>query len=257
MRVRRGDLVRYVLWGGLLGTANANRVHFGLPTTWVFHTIGNTLSLMLPEIYGAFAWTLRLDRRAKNDQDDLIADLHHVMRDLVLENPRYVEYVAPAALAYMVSHPKFNIYKGKWAERQVLGFGPDSIPHATTAFALSNGIFDTLSSLRRYLSPRSALAKPVRWADTHAEAISGALLAILTTFYESGEYLIHNAELEATGGDPTKINMEWGVADTVTDVLSNIFGWLLAIAYHHRHTHRYPRRSFARRRAARRAELPL
>jgi hypothetical protein len=237
MAMRSGDLLRYALWGGLLATANANRVHFGLPSTWVFHTIGNTISLLLPELYGGLSHAWRLDERAGRDDRGRLAAFHSVMRELVRDNPRYVGYVAPLAVGYLVSHPKFNIYKGEWAERQFVGFGLDSIPHATTAFALTRLIFDTLDALTRHLPSSVPAADSVQWAQAHADLISGTILAVGTAAYETSEWLIHNAELRATGGDASKINMEWSVEDTVTDVLSNMIGWLLAVVHQRTQVH--------------------
>lgn len=234
MAVSTGDLLRYGLWAGLLMTANANRRHFGLPTTWVFHAGGNTLALLLPEIYGAIAHALRLDERAARAGGDGWEVAHRLMRELVRDNPRYVAYVAPLTLAYLVSHPKFNIYKGELARWRIAGFGLDSIPHAITAAMLTRLTFDLLDSLARQAPPGSALAERAGRAQAQGELVAGGLLALATAVYETAEWAIHHVELHATGGDVSRINMEWSAADTVTDVCSNTAGWLLAVALHRR-----------------------
>lgn len=234
MTVSAGDLLRYGLWIGLLMTANANRRHFGLLTTWVFHASGNTLALLLPEIYGAIAHALRLDERAARADGAGWEAVHRLIRALVRDNPRYVAYVAPLTLAYLVSHPKFNIYKGELARWRIAGFGLDSIPHATTAAMLTRLTFDLLDGLARLAPPGSTLAERAGRAQAQAELVAGGLLTLATAGYETAEWAIHHAELRATGGDASRINMEWSAADTVTDVCSNTAGWLLAVALHRR-----------------------
>ena len=45
--------IRLALWLALIATANANRKHFGLRTTWLPHSVGNTVALSLPELTAA------------------------------------------------------------------------------------------------------------------------------------------------------------------------------------------------------------
>src|SRR5690606_29274168 len=54
---------RYGIWLGLLGAANANRLCFGLATTWLPHLLGNTIALLLPEIYQLLDRSFGLERR--------------------------------------------------------------------------------------------------------------------------------------------------------------------------------------------------
>ena len=230
MAVSRGDLLRYGLWAGLLATANANRRHFGLASTWVFHASLETVALLLPELYGGLARLLRLDERAAHTTSAPLAPVHGTLRQVVCDNPRYAAYVAPLVIGYLVSHPKFNIYKGDLAALRLAGFGLDSIPHATTACALSTLIFDTLDALACHTPAGTPLAGPVRWAQARGTLLSGIVLALVTLIYETGEWIIHNSELRATGGDTSKINMEWSLPDTLTDACSNMAGWLLAVA---------------------------
>ncbi len=229
MKITFDQLLRYALWGGILLTANANHKHSGLRTAWVPHLIGNTFALLLPELYRAADLGLKLDERALGNQEGVLVTLNGVLRDLVLDYPRYVEYVAPPALAYLLTYPPINIYKSDWANRQLFGFGLDSIPHAWTAFGLTRMVFDVLRTLHRHTPAHARLAAPVNWATAHGELISGGIVAAATAFYESGEYEIHKSELKAVHDDPTKIEMEWSLADTIQDIISNALGWLLAV----------------------------
>ncbi len=222
-------LVRYALWAGVLVTANANRKHSGLKTAWLPHLIGNTFALLLPEFYGAVAALLHLDDRLATNDGGVLPTLHGMMHDLVLDNPDYSQYVAPPASAYILAHPRFNIYKSAWANRQLFGFGLDSIPHAWTAFGLTRMALDTLRVFKRRTSAGTPLAPLADQAQAHAVLISAGVVAAASAFYESGEYAIHRSELKAVHNDPTKVEMEWSVADTIQDLISNAVGWLLAV----------------------------
>ncbi len=224
-----GRLLRFALWGGILLTARANRKHTDLKTAWVPHLAGNTLALLFPEIYGVVSSGLRLDALAKREPSGILAMLTGVMHELVLDNPRYVEYVAPPAFAFILTYPTINIYKSAWANRQLFGFGLDSIPHADTAFGLTQMVFDALRAFKRHTPADSFLAAPVTWAAEHPTLVSASALAAATAFYESGEYAIHRAELKAVHNDPSKVEMEWSLVDTIQDILSNTVGWLLAV----------------------------
>ena len=62
--------IRLALWLALLATANANRRHYGLLTTWLPHTVGNTVALSLPEVTAALdiaARRLGIDDRRKHN----------------------------------------------------------------------------------------------------------------------------------------------------------------------------------------------
>lgn len=230
MQIKTSDLVRYGLWVAVLNTANANRKYFGLPTTWVFHVTLNSLILFLPELYAGTAKFLSLDEHAAQNEDFASA-VHRMMQDAVVNNPHYGWYVAPVPLAYTVSHPNFNIYKGKWAKRRFLGFGLDAIPHSTTAFGFTNLVSEALAAFSRH-TPRKAAWRPLaRRANRHSGLIAGALLASASALYETGEYEIHQEELRETGGDETRINMEWSATDTVFDLMSNTIGWLAGMAW--------------------------
>lgn len=227
MKPKTTDLLRYALWLGVVGTANANRKHFGLPTTWVVHLTLNSFVLFLPELYRGAAAVLQLDARAQ-EKRDFISAAHGMVQDTVVNNPNYALYVSPVALAYMLSHPQFNIYKGDLAELRVLGFGLDAIPHSATAFAFTNLMIDALHAFHKH-SPETAAWYPLAdRADRHSAMVAGTLLASASALYESGEYAIHQEEMRETGGDINKINLMWSAKDTLFDLMSNTMGWLAA-----------------------------
>jgi hypothetical protein len=232
MRRKDRKLLRYALWLGVAGTAYANRKHFGLPTTWVFHLTLNSLFLFLPEIVRGSNRALNLEARAKR-REDFVSTAYGTIQDAVVENPNYGFYVAPVALAYMVSHPRFNIYKGAWSELRLLGFGLDALPHSLTAFAFTRLMMDTLAAFRRH-TPRDASWRALAdHADENSDTIAGALLIGASTLYESGEYAIHQEEMRETGGDESRINLMWSAQDTLFDLLSNALGWVAAVALRH------------------------
>lgn len=228
MNRKPGDLLRYALWLGVLNTANANRKFFGLPTTWVFHVTLDSFILFLPEILQALDQVIPPDEGA-GQKHGLGETVRATLREAVVDNPNYALYVAPVALAYIVSHPKFNIYKGDYAKIRFLGFGLDAIPHSLTAFTFTNLMIDTLAAFRRH-TPASA-----RWwslaerAEEQAGNIAGGFLIGASALYETGEYAIHEEELRETHGDESKINLVWSAKDTFFDVLSNALGWLAAV----------------------------
>lgn len=229
MKLKSADLLRYALWLGVANTANANRKHYGLPTTWVIHLTLNTFILFLPELYRGAATVLRLDARAKQKRD-VISAAHEMMQETVVDNPQYAQYVAPVPLAYIVSHPKFNIYKGNLAKLRLYGFGLDAIPHSATAFAFTNLVIEALVAFRRH-TPLNAKWYPLAArSERHSALVAGALVASASAVYESGEYAIHAEELRETDGDESKINLVWSAQDTLFDLMANALGWLAAIA---------------------------
>lgn len=227
MKRKSADLLRIALWLGVAGAANANRKYFGLPTTWVFHLTLNSFVLFLPELYRGAADLLQLDARARSRRD-LLSAAHGMVEDAVVNNPHYAVYVAPVALAYMVSHPEFNIYKGALAELRILGFGLDALPHSLTAFAFTNLVIDALDAFHQHAPPDASWYPIVANADAHSRAVAGALLIGASALYETGEYEIHNEELRETKGDVSRINLVWSAQDTIFDLMSNTLGWLAA-----------------------------
>ncbi len=222
------DLLRYVLWFGVLYTANANKRYFGLPTTWVIHLTLNSFSLFLPELLRLANVLLQLDARTKHERA-FLATAHVTLRDAVVNNPNYALYVAPVALAYIVSHPRFNIYKGEFAKLRLFGFGLDAIPHSTTAFAFTNLMMDTLTLFRHNTPVNASWRELAERADEHSGNLAGAFLIGASAMYEAGEYVINQEELRETGGDESKINLVWSAQDMLFDVLSNALGWVAAV----------------------------
>lgn len=222
------DLLRYALWLGVLNTGNANRKYFGLPTTWVFHVTLNSFVLFLPEILRGANRLWHLDARAAQNSD-VVAATYTAIQKVVLEEDRYALYVTPVALAYIVSHPHFNIYKGEWAKIRLFGFGLDALPHSFTAFTFTNLVMDTLEAFRQHTPRDASWRRLAVRADRHSGMVAGALLAGASTLYESGEYAIHEEELRETGGDESKINLIWSAQDTLFDLMSNTLGWVVAV----------------------------
>lgn len=226
-----GDYARYGLWLLLANTANANRRQFGLPTTWVLHLFGNSIALLLPELIRATDGLLTVEKDVDDARQDAGAwpAIYATLQELVVGNPDYVKYVAPTAAAYIVSHPRFNIYRGAWAELTWWGFGLDTIPHAATAYAFTRAVYDTLDALAPRLDEHSALHPYVTWAAAHRRLVTGSAIALLTLAYETGEFLIHRQELAARDHDVNRINMMWGLKDSIFDGISNAIGWAVAI----------------------------
>ncbi|MBI5666530.1 MAG: hypothetical protein HZC41_00860 [Chloroflexi bacterium] len=214
------DFLRYGLWALLAYTADANRREYRMRTTWLPHLITNSLSLLLPD-----AVRLLFPRgwRPRNL-------LEETAITMVRDNDDYAVYVAPLALGYITSHPRFNIYKGQWGEVQFAGFGLDSIPHAATAFALTGLVCNTLRVMAHQDEFEGGLAQALRWGNNRRALVSFTILALITFWWEYGEYRVHNFELSQRG-DVTQINMMWSAADTARDVRSNFLGWLLAVLW--------------------------
>ncbi len=227
MKPKSTDWLRYALWLGVAYTANANRKHFGLPTTWVIHITINSFILFLPEIVRGTSTLFKRDTRTA--QPDLARTIHATLRDAVVNNPYYALDVAPVPLAYIVSHPRLNIYKGDWAKLRFFGFGLDAIPHSTTALGFTNLVMDVLAAFRRNTPVNAGWLALAERAAEHSALVAGALLAAASALYESGEYAIHEEELRETGGDARRINMEWGVTDTIFDLCANALGWVTAV----------------------------
>jgi hypothetical protein len=225
--MRLSTTVRYCLWCGIVATAEANRRHYRMTTTWLPHLLTNTLALLLPDLYRA----LRLPSQ------DATALPHSGMRPIVeatiarvvCHNPYYVAYVAPLAAGYLLSNPRFNIYKGELAEKQLAGFGLDALPHGATALALTLLTADTLRAASSLAEPQTKLANLLKWSTQHLALASGAVLALATSVWELGEYRIHRYELHLRG-EASQINMQWSPRDTLYDCLSNAIGWALGLA---------------------------
>jgi len=215
--LRNRDLLRYGLWAVLAYTADANRRYYHMTTTWLPHLLTNTLSLLLPDALRRL-FSRRKPRNA----------VEAVMFRMARDNQDYVLYVAPLAVGYILSHPRFNIYKGEWAELRWMGFGLDSIPHTATAAALSALVQDSLKVVADVDDQGTILSRALDTAARRSPLVSLGVLGALTVIWEYGEYRIHKAEL-AERGSAELINMQWSAADTRKDVMSNLLGWLLAV----------------------------
>jgi hypothetical protein len=219
------DFLRYGIWGVLASTANANRREYHMTTTWLPHLVVNSVALLLPDV-------LRVLIPVKHKPTNLVEG---VMDDMVRDNPKYVSYVFPLAAGYILSHPKFNIFKGDMADIRVAGLGLDAIPHGATGFALTALVQDTLETADQ-LDPTdsSSLAKLIHVLNKRPALVSFGILSALTFFWEYGEYRVHVQELELQHGDISKINMMWSADDTARDVVANFLGWAIAALLHRR-----------------------
>ncbi len=213
------DILRYAIWGAVAITADANRREYHMSTTWLPHLATNTLSLLLPD---ALRVLFPRQRRPSNF-------VEQVMVDMVRDNDEYVKYVTPLAAGYILSHPKYNIFKGEMAEKRFAGLGPDAIPHAATGFALTALVEDTLETAAKIQPANGIFARFARLCNRQPALTAFGVLAALTFFWEYGEYNVHQHELELQAGDITKINMMWSAEDTARDVAANLLGWAAAV----------------------------
>jgi hypothetical protein len=212
------DILRYAIWGAVAITANANRRRYGMNTTWLPHLATNTLTLLLPD-----ALRLLIPRRRKSANF-----VEQVMVDMVRDNDNYVVYVTPLAAGYILSHPKYNIFKGEVAEKRLLGLGPDAIPHSATGFALTALVVDTLDTACQIEPATGPIAQFAKLCNQKPALVSFGVLSLLTFLWEYAEYRVHEHEMELQG-DITKINMMWSGEDTARDVVANFLGWVGAL----------------------------
>lgn len=219
--------MRALTWLILAESVRANRETFpNLPTAWLPHGVGNSLLLWLPELIGALDGALDLEARCQPSAT--ASGLHGALRAICVDNPEWGSYVAPSALGYAVSHPRFNIYKGKLAELSFFGFGLDAIPHSVTAFAVARLLQDGIQTLAATVPDDAPLAPQVRALARQPAILSGVVLLLLSAGWEFGEYLMQQDELRRAGGDRDAINMQWDARDTAFDLISNTLGWLAA-----------------------------
>lgn len=219
------DLLRYGLWTAVAATAARNRKEYGVPTAWLTHLAGNTLTLFLPDLLRLVPATART-----MPSDSTLRAFLKTLDRRVRDDPCYAVYAAPLAIGFILSHPDYSIYHGRWAEQTIFGFGVDSVPHAGAAYTLARLVSASLLSLREELPTSSRLAQPVAWAAAHVDAIAAAVVVVVTLIWEWSEYLAHFAEIEATGRDPREVNMQWSLPDAITDSISNLAGLLAAVA---------------------------
>jgi hypothetical protein len=226
--VRLSDGLRYGLWCGVALTARRNKTEYGVPTAWLTHLAGNTVTLLLPE------WVQLLRRVPAVAANKAWHPYMATLVRRVCDDPRYAGYVAPLALGFIASHPDFSIYHGRWAELTVLGFGADTVPHSSAAYAVARLESETLATFAAELARDHRLAPLARHAAAHPDLLAAATVLALTLLWELSEYRAHNAELAASGRDEREINMQWSLPDAITDSVSNLAGLLAAIAVRRR-----------------------
>ncbi len=209
-----GDLIRYALWGAVAATAARKRWEYRMPSAWLPHTLMNSLTLLLPD-----AARLILRRKPRTF-------VEQVAVEVVRDNQNYAGYVAPLAAGYVLSHPRFNIYKGRLAKIRVAGFGLDAIPHGATAGGLTWLICDTVDAATK--ANGGVLTRLAGWVSRRKGLVSLSILAVVTVAWEYAEYRVHTVEM-AQVGDEEKINMQWSPNDTARDVVANLVGWALAL----------------------------
>lgn len=186
-----------------------------MTTAWLPHLVINSAALLLPD-----AARLVLPKRPANNVIDKLG------RQLVRDNPNYVAYVAPLTIGFILSHPRFNIYKRPWSDLQFAGFRLDAVPHAAMGLSVTLAILDTLRTGAKL--PDGLLTDLMRLGERQRGLVSLAVLSALTFIWEYGEYRVHNLEM-ARFGDPEKVNMQWSTDDTVRDVIANLSGWALGL----------------------------
>ena len=223
--IQPSDLLRYGLWAMMAATADANRREFHMVTTWLPHFLMNTFALFLPELDQI---VVPDDQRTDTSQD-FFGDIRESLDALVRDNPAYAAYVAPIPIGYILSHPRFNIYKGELAEIRFLGFGLDALPHGLTALTMTTLYCEATDKAASKMHSQNALSKVVKESAQRPALYSGLILVLATLWWEIGEYLVHRHELAQRGGDITKINMMWGWRDTLNDSAANAIGWALAL----------------------------
>jgi hypothetical protein len=196
-------------------------------TTWLPHLLTNTITLLLPDILRNVKPGLQ-QRASSGELGELVKEPLEIATIMIRDNPRYVVYITPLAAGYLLSHPRFNIYKGRMGDLRLAGFGLDTIPHSATALGLTALVCDTIETTARIIPPRSPLAPLVRWSRHHLPLASGLVLALATLAWEIGEYNIYRREMRLRG-DPKRINMQWSLVDSLRDCVANSIGWVLAL----------------------------
>lgn len=228
--MRISNLVRYTLWGGILATANANRRYYRMATTWAPHLLTNTLALLLPDLIRLLPSYDPHTKETHPREASPWWQLSEIGTAVLHDNPRYVAYTAPLAIGYLLSHPRFNIYKGELAKLRCGGFGLDAFPHAATAFGLVGLVSDLLDEVSTRVDD-NGFASHILQGCTQHRAVTGLLvLGLATLLWEVGEYRIHCYEM-AQRGDPQAINMQWSPTDTIYDCAANGIGWALHLLW--------------------------
>ena len=186
--MQRSNLLRYGLWLAVAATAAANRREYHMSTTWLPHLVTNSLSLLLPDLYRVVAPDNVQNTTDPHNKNVLLPeDLTKPLDILLKEDPQYAGYVMPLALGYILSHPRFNIYKGKMGELRLAGLGLDAIPHsAAQPWRFTALVCDTVDAAAETLPTNSPLAPIAQWSDQHKALFSAAVLVLATTDLGSG-----------------------------------------------------------------------
>src|SRR5258708_7060373 len=118
-------MLRYTLFGAIVATADANRRQYHMSTTWLPHLLTNTFTLLLPDLYNAVVPEAQSQDNPAESHTSFEEAWQTVRKPLevMIKSPSYIIYVTPLALGYILSHPRFNIYKGDLAEIRLAGFG--------------------------------------------------------------------------------------------------------------------------------------
>jgi hypothetical protein len=226
---QKSDLLRYALWLAVAETAFENRQEYHMTTTWLPHLLTNSLALLLPEAFRIVTPPADAIDAANGAHPSDVEMIGQTVVTMVRDNPAWVGYVTPLALGYILSHPRFNIYKGKMGDLRVAGLGLDALPHGATAYGLVALSADTVAAAEQVVPRRNRFAPLIRWAARHPSIFTGLVLALVTLVWEYSEYRVHKHELRQKGGDITRINMQWSMADTVRDCVANGLGWAAAM----------------------------
>lgn len=225
------DLWRYVLWFAVAETALENRREYRMATTWLPHLLTNTASLFLPDLFRLLTPSERALDTANGEDPSDFEVVEQTIVAVVRDNPNYAGYVTPLALGYILSHPRFNIYKGEMAEIRVAGLGLDALPHSATAYGLVALSADTIETAARVVPKKNVFSPLIQWAARNPGLVTGLVLGTATLFWEYSEYRVHQHELKERGGDVTKINMQWSMEDTIRDCVANALGWAAAMLF--------------------------
>src|SRR5262245_16309354 len=106
-------------------------------TTWLPHLLTNTITLLFPDLVRMLFRDSRVRQSVPASSESIVEEARQITQNVLLimvrDNPQYVTYMIPLAAGYILSHPRWNIYKGDWANIRIAGFGLDALPHSLTA----------------------------------------------------------------------------------------------------------------------------
>jgi hypothetical protein len=190
--------------------------------------VGNSVTLFLPDV-------LRALKPLHDQIPSAMRPFFRTITQRMSDDPAYAAYAAPLALGFIGSHADYSIYHGRWAKLSMFGLGLDSIPHSTAAYGLARFASETVLTLHHELPADHSLAQPAAVAAKHVDALAVLTVVVITVLWEVAEYRAHHAEVEKTGRDPSEVNMQWSMPDTITDSIANAVGLAAAIAVRRAH----------------------